>query len=85
MPDPGGAPRRVAACDYDDQVSGVLDVATVHAWDSPMLQLDVRRDAELYLRIRGMTAQAARAAAAAAAVPVRLTKRGALIWARRAR
>lgn len=42
------------------------------------------RDARRYLRGRGLTEQAAGRAAAQVAVPVRLTKRGALIWARNA-
>jgi hypothetical protein len=50
----------------------------------PLINLATRDDARRYLRGRGLSEAAAGRAAQQVRVPVRLTKRGALIWARKA-
>ncbi|MFD1538388.1 class I SAM-dependent methyltransferase [Nonomuraea guangzhouensis] len=64
-------------------VGEVLDVVAVTSWDEPLLHLPDREAVTLYLRGRGLTEPAARAAALRVATPLRVTKRGSLIWARR--
>ncbi|MFI6600208.1 class I SAM-dependent methyltransferase [Nonomuraea sp. NPDC050536] len=64
-------------------VGEVLDVEAVTSWDEPMLHLPDRQALALYLRGRGLSEAAARDAALRVETPLRVTKRGSLVWARR--
>jgi hypothetical protein len=50
--------------------------------DAPLIDLATTDDVRRYLRGRGLTEEAAGRAAAQVMPPLRLTKRGTLIWAR---
>jgi SAM-dependent methyltransferase len=64
-------------------VGEVLDVVGVTSWHEPMVYLPDRAAVTLYLRGRGLSGPAARDAAAGVEVPLRVTKKGSLVWARR--
>jgi SAM-dependent methyltransferase len=55
----------------------------VERWDAPLLRLPSRADVRDYLIGKGAEPERARAAAAAVEVPLDVTKRGALVFARR--
>jgi SAM-dependent methyltransferase len=55
----------------------------VERWDAPLLRLPSRADVRDYLIGRGVEPERASAAAAATEVPLEVTKRGALVFARR--
>jgi ubiquinone/menaquinone biosynthesis C-methylase UbiE len=55
----------------------------VESWDAPLLRLPSREAVRDYLVGQGIPAGRAQAAAAAADVPLEVTKRGALVFARR--
>ncbi|WP_214321825.1 class I SAM-dependent methyltransferase [Nonomuraea sediminis] len=76
-----GAPLSFDAESAPAVVGEVLDVVAVTSWDEPMLRLPDRRAVALYLRGRGLAEAAARDAALRVEAPVRVTKRGALVWA----
>jgi SAM-dependent methyltransferase len=56
----------------------------VERWDAPLLRLPSRADVRDYLIGKGVEPERASAAAEAAEVPLDVTKRGALVFARRA-
>ncbi|MEU7740828.1 class I SAM-dependent methyltransferase [Nonomuraea sp. NPDC049158] len=64
-------------------VGEVLDVVGVTSWDEPLVSLSDRAAVALYLRGRGLSEPAARDASLRVATPLRVTKRGSLVWARR--
>jgi SAM-dependent methyltransferase len=55
----------------------------VERWDAPLLRLPSRADVRDYLIGKGVAPERAGAAAAEARVPLQVTKRGALVFARR--
>jgi hypothetical protein len=55
----------------------------VERWDAPLLRLPSREDVRDYLIGKGAEPERASAAAAATEVPLEVTKRGALLFARR--
>jgi SAM-dependent methyltransferase len=57
----------------------------VESWDAPLLELPTRRAVRDYLVGKGCEAEHARAAAEATTVPIRVTKRGSLVVARKGR
>lgn len=65
-----------------DVVAGVFTVEDVLTWDRPMLEVADRGTLAVYLRGRGLSVEDARRAAGQVRTPLRLTKRGCLIWAR---
>lgn len=66
-----------------DLVADVFELVEVQRWDAPMITLPDRAAAELFLRGRGLSGRDARRSAGTLATPLRVTKRGALIWATR--
>ena len=66
-----------------DVVAGVFDVEGVLEWDRPLLDLPDRVAAALYLRGRGLGEEEAARAAGRVDTPLRVTKRGCLVWGRR--
>jgi hypothetical protein len=54
----------------------------VHAWDQPLLMLPDHEAVRDYLIGKGTNPREAAQAARAAAVPLTVTKRGALVWGR---
>jgi SAM-dependent methyltransferase len=60
-----------------------FDDVQVERWDAPLLRLPSRADVREYLVGKGVEPERAAAAAAAADVPLQVTKRGALVFARR--
>jgi SAM-dependent methyltransferase len=63
-------------------VSAVFAVEDVVTWDEPLIDLPDRSAVARYLRGRGMSDQAAHAASPRVRTPLRLTKRGCVVWAR---
>jgi hypothetical protein len=55
----------------------------VERWDAPLLELPDAVAVRDYLRGKGVSRQAAERTAAATRVPIRVTKRGALVFARK--
>ena len=78
----GGQPLSFDAENAAEQVGRFFAITGTLTWDAPLIGLTTRDDARRYLRGRGLTEAAAARAAGQVGVPVRLTKRGALIWAR---
>ena len=64
-------------------VASVFGDVEVDAWDGPFVHLPDRDAVVDYLRGRGLDAEVAAAVAAAVDVPLDVTKRGVLVWARR--
>ena len=60
-----------------------FDDLEVKRWDAPLLRLPTRQDVRDYLIGKGVEPRRATAAAADARVPLAVTKRGALLFARR--
>jgi SAM-dependent methyltransferase len=63
-------------------VGEVLDVVGVTSWDEPLVSLPDRAAVALYLRGRGLSESAAYDASLRVATPLRVTKKGSLVWAR---
>jgi hypothetical protein len=66
-----------------DIVHTEFDVVEVEHWDAPMIRLPDERALVLFLRGRGLSDDGARRAAARLTTPLRVTKRGCLVWGRR--
>ncbi|MGH3999249.1 MAG: class I SAM-dependent methyltransferase, partial [Pseudonocardiaceae bacterium] len=64
-------------------VADVFAVVDVQRWDTPMITLPDTAAVELFLRGRGLPPQRAQQRAEDFSTPLRVTKRGALIWATR--
>lgn len=62
-------------------VADVFEVTEVQRWDAPMVHLPDRAAVVLFLRGRGLPQDRAEDAAEHCATPLRVTKRGVLIWA----
>ena len=78
-----GTPLSFDAENAAAQIGRFFEITGRQTWDVPLIDLASPADVRRYLRGRGLTGQAAGRAAARVAVPVRLTKRGALIWGRK--
>jgi SAM-dependent methyltransferase len=65
------------------QVGAVFDQIVVERWEAPLVRLPDTDALALYLRGRGLTPQASRAAAHQMATPLTLTKRGLLALAQK--
>jgi SAM-dependent methyltransferase len=78
-----GEPLTFDAENAASQVARFFPVTDTLTWDIPLIDLAAAGDVARYLRGRGMTEEAASRAAGQVPVPVRLTKRGALVWARK--
>lgn len=79
-----GQPLTFDAENAAQQVGQFFEITQTQIWDVPLLDLGTRAEVQHYLRGRGLAGQAASRAAGQVRVPVRLTKRGTLIWARKA-
>jgi SAM-dependent methyltransferase len=79
-----GTPLTFDAENAAQQAGRFFEVTGTESWDAPLIDLASAGDVRRYLRGRGLTEEAARRAAAQVPAPVRLTKRGTLIWARAA-
>jgi SAM-dependent methyltransferase len=77
-----GTPLTFDAENAAQQVGRFFEITGTESWDAPLIDLATADDVRRYLRGRGLTEQAAGRAAARVPPPVRLTKRGTLIWAR---
>jgi SAM-dependent methyltransferase len=64
-------------------IEDVFGDAEVHAWDAPLLELPDRDAVRDYLLGKGVSAAAAETAAAGIETPLEITKRGALVFARK--
>lgn len=64
--------------------SGPGDVVEVERWDGPLVTLSAAQDAAAFLRVHGMTPESARAAAGTLDLPLTLTMRGCIVYARKA-
>lgn len=64
-------------------VGEVFEVVAVTSWDEPLVHLPDREAVAVYLRGRGLPESAARDASYGIDAPLRVTKRGSLVWARR--
>jgi len=85
--DPGLGRRDTSdAEDAEDAVTvagSTFEIVDVVQWDAPMLTLPDAAAVVLYLRGRGgLTRERAEREAAAVEVPVDVTRRGVLVWAR---
>lgn len=60
------------------------DTVSVDPWDGPLRTLSSAADAAAYLRVHGLTEQAAADTAAALSLPVTLTMRGCVVYAAKA-
>jgi len=78
-----GRPSTFDAEDAVDLVAQVLEVVDVVRWDAPLAAIPDRAALALFLRGRGLSEVDAVAAAARLEVPMTVTKRGMLAWARR--
>lgn len=77
-----GRPLTFDAENAAEQVGKFFEITGTQSWDAPLIDLASTGDTTRYLRGRGLTEAAASRLAPQVAVPVRLTKRGTLIWAR---
>jgi SAM-dependent methyltransferase len=66
-----------------DLLRGLFGRVEVERWDAPLLRLPTRADVRDYLVGKGVEAGRAARAAASTGVPLDVTKRGALLFARR--
>jgi SAM-dependent methyltransferase len=64
-------------------LEGLFGEVEVERWDAPLLELPDREAVRDYLLGKGVPAQDARRGAGAVATPLRVTKRGALLFARK--
>ena len=78
-----GQPLTFDAENAAGQVGRFFEITGTQRWDVPLIDLATAGDVRRYLRGRGLAEDAAARAAALVQPPVRLTKRGTLIWARR--
>ena len=69
--------------DAPELVGRVFDIQDVVSWDAKLVTLPDRRAVRLFLRGRGLSEEYAAECARASSVPVKITKRGSLIWARK--
>jgi hypothetical protein len=76
-----GQPLTFDAENAAGQVGHFFEITDTETWDAPLIDLATAGDVRRYLRGRGLTEDAAGRAAELVPVPLRLTKRGALIWA----
>ena len=79
-----GTPLTFDAENAAQQVGRFFEITGTESWDAPLIDLATADDVRRYLRGRGLTEAAAGRAAAQVPAPLRLTKRGTLIWARAA-
>lgn len=79
-----GTPLTFDAENAAQQVGRFFEITGTESWDVPLIELATADDVRRYLRGRGLAEDAAAQAAARVAPPLRLTKRGTLIWARAA-
>ena len=77
-----GTPLTFDAENGAQQVGRFFEITGMESWNAPLIDLATADDVRRYLRGRGLTEEAAGRAAAQVAAPLRLTKRGTLIWAR---
>jgi SAM-dependent methyltransferase len=63
-------------------IGRVFDVVEAEHWDAPLISLPDVPAVAMFLRGRGMSTEAACAAAATYEPPMTVTKRGVLVWAR---
>ncbi len=77
-----GTPLTFDAENAAQQVGRFFQITGTESWDAPLIDLATADDVRRYLRGRGLTEEAAGRAAAQIPAPLRLTKRGTLIWAR---
>jgi SAM-dependent methyltransferase len=78
-----GEPRSFDAENGLDQIGAVFGQLTVERWDSPLVRIPNRSGLKLFLRGRGLSEDAASAAARRLTAPLTVTKRGMLAWARK--
>ena len=69
--------------DAPELVGRVFDIQEVVSWDAKLVTLPDRRAARLFLRGRGLSEEAAAECAVELSMPVTITKRGSLVWARK--
>jgi len=69
--------------DAPDIIGEVFEVVDVVRWDAPLVRLPDRAAAMVFLRGRGLPEADAHHRAARLPVPLDVTKRGVLVWARR--
>ncbi len=75
--------RTAAAEDAPDIIGEVFEVVDIVRWDAPLVHLPDRAAARVFLRGRGLPEADAHHRAARLPVPLDVTKRGVLVWARR--
>lgn len=78
------APSTFDAEEAADVVAAVFGAVEVERWDGVFVRLPDRPAVEDYLLGRGASVEGAADVAAAVTVPLELTKRGVLVWGRRA-
>jgi hypothetical protein len=79
-------PQRALTCDAERApglVGALFDDVEVQAWDAPLLELPTRAAVRDYIVGKGGDPERAQVAAAAVTLPLVITKRGALVFARR--
>jgi SAM-dependent methyltransferase len=77
-----GARSTFDAEDAVEVIGRVFDVVGAEFWDAPLISLPDKAAIATFLRGRGLTTNAANAAAADYEPPMTVTKRGVLVWAR---
>lgn len=78
------APLTFDAARAEELLAACFAGVEIERWDSPLLELPDREAVRDYLVGKGVDGERAATAAAAAAVPLTVTKRGALAFARKA-
>jgi len=79
-------PRRALTCDAERApglVGALFDHVEVEPWDAPLLELPTRTAVRDYIVGKGGDRERAQTAAATVTLPLVVTKRGALVFARR--
>jgi SAM-dependent methyltransferase len=79
-------PRRQLTADAEsapELLAGLFAAVEVERWDAPLIRLPTHADVRDYLVGKGVAPERAAQAAADADVPLEITKRGALLYARR--
>ena len=64
--------------------SAPADAVEVERWNGPLVTLSAVNEAAAFLRVNGMSSAAAHAAASALTLPLTLTMRGCVVYARNA-
>jgi SAM-dependent methyltransferase len=77
-----GRPLTFDAENAAELLGAVFEDVDVQRWDEPLVDIPDRAALELFLRGRGLSAAAAAVAARAFEVPMTVTKRGMIGWAR---